>query len=130
MVDAELLLATWLRTFVGAVPVVVDSLPDDQDLADPAGLIVRLQLLDDTPSTNTPVPWLSRPWFQVDVYGGTKAQANDLSAEIIEALPSLVGAHTDGVVTRATGGRRSLPDVGFRPPRPRYVVSVHLSVHP
>jgi len=124
MVDAELLIRNWLVEILGSTPVHCDVFPDD-----PAFPAVKVQLIDDTDLTN-PAPWLRRVWFQFDVLADDKAVAQALSATILDELPSLVGARTEGVVTQARGSRRSLPDVTYRPAKPRYVVSVHLSVHP
>lgn len=126
MVDAELLLLNWLEDLLYETPVYVDQIPDD-----PSWPLVRITLMPSRPSENLPVVWLVKAWFQIDVYGGTKAQAQFIAEEIVEGLPSIVGAHAEGVVTGSeTQSYRSLPDVTYRPPRPRYVITQYLSVHP
>lgn len=75
---------------------------------------------------------LDAPRVQVDAYGGTKADANDLARTARAALVAVSGAFAEGVVTAV----RTLvtpwwnPDSGFEPPRPRYSFDVELTVHP
>lgn len=126
MVDSELLLSSWLRDTLYETPVYVDVIPDE-----PAWPLVRITRVGGGPSRSMHALWLDKPWFQIDVYGGTKTQAQALCDEVVEALPSLPGAHSEGVVAGVEiASVRSLPDIGYRPPRPRYVLSVYLSVHP
>jgi hypothetical protein len=124
MIDTELLVSSWLRSN-GADRTYVDTIPDD-----PVWPLVRLTLIDATPSRRTTAEWLEKHWLQVDVYGDTKVQAVDLKNQVITALRNILGVHTDGVVTGVDLTWRSLADVSYRPPRPRYIVSAHLSVHP
>lgn len=125
MVDSELLLTSGLRSD-GIARVYVDQIPDS-----PVWPLVRLTLLNASPSNTSTAAWLQRDWFQIDVYGGTKAQAQALKEHVVTSLRNLPGVHTEGVVTAVQiNSVRSLPDVGYQPPRSRYVISVSVSVHP
>jgi hypothetical protein len=125
MVDIEKLLVDWLRSVFPTTPVHVDVVPDE-----PTWPLFLIQLLNNSPSVNLTDVWLTHAWVQIDVYGGTKSQANALATELVQSLPSLVGVHTEGVITKARGQGRSMPDIAYRPPRTRYIVTADISAHP
>lgn len=75
---------------------------------------------------------LVAPVLDVRSYGGTKGQADVLARTVHAVLHDMPGSHAQGVVTDvATLTLPSwLPDDGFDPPRPRYVGTYALTVHP
>ena len=70
----------------------------------------------------------------VDVrsYGGSKDDADVLARTVHAAMHEAPGAHATGVVTGVETLTLPswLPDDGFEPPRPRYVATYQLSLHP
>jgi hypothetical protein len=70
----------------------------------------------------------------VDVrsYGGTKAQADVLARTVHAAMHAMPGSHAQGIVTAvgATAMPGWIPDEGFSPPRPRYVGTYVVTLHP
>lgn len=125
MVENEILMLNWLRS-VSTALVVADVIPDDATYP-----LIRELMLDNAVSDNTKERWLEKPWFQLDFYGTDKLNTLAIRAQVLTALPTIVGVHPEGVVTGVkVGTDRSMPDVGFSPPRPRQIVTVTLYTHP
>jgi hypothetical protein len=70
-------------------------------------------------------PWESNAEFQVECWGGTQEQANDLARTVCAAIYDMRGPVTDGYVTVAKPSLRPLwqPDANGRA---RYLVQVQL----
>lgn len=75
---------------------------------------------------------LITPVIDVRSYGGTKAQADLLARTVHAALLDAPGTHASGVVTDVETLTLPAwsPDDGFETPRPRYLASYRLTVHP
>ena len=95
----------------------------------PAGPFIRLYRVGGTPDARRNI---DRPLIQIESYGGTKAQARNLIALVLEQLEALDGADAPGVqghVQGLTAGTlRYLPDVDLQTERgrarERYIVDV------
>jgi len=84
-------------------------------------------------------PVLSRPLvvdlavIQLDAYGGPQAAAHELVATCRAALVELVGEQpgdTGNVCGVVFGPLRYVPDETWKPPRPRYVCDLEVTVKP
>lgn len=75
---------------------------------------------------------LAAPQLDVRSYGGTKAQADLLARTVHAVMHDLPGSHSEGVVTGVDTLTLPfwLPDDGFEPPRPRYVGTYSITLHP
>lgn len=76
--------------------------------------------------------WLDYPRLQFDAWANDQGTARQVARVVRAALQELPGTHDLGVVTGVdeTGGLQWLPDPNDKPPRPRYLFSVVVTVHP
>lgn len=75
---------------------------------------------------------LVAPVIDVRSYGGNKDAAETLALTVHAVMHDMPGLHARGVVTGVDTLSIPywLPDDGFDPPRPRYVATYQLSLHP
>jgi hypothetical protein len=75
---------------------------------------------------------LIAPQFDVRSYGGSKLDAELLARTVHAVMHDMPGSHAEGVVTDVSTLILPswLPDDGFEPPRPRYVASYSVTMHP
>lgn len=75
---------------------------------------------------------LVAPVLDVRSYGGSKADADLLARTVHATLHDMPGVHATGVVTGVDALTMPiwLPDEGFEPPRPRYVGTYSVTMHP
>lgn len=75
---------------------------------------------------------LVAPVLDIRSYGGTKAQADLLARTVHAVMHDMPGSHAQGVVTDVACLTLPAwnPDDGFEPPRPRYLGSYQLTIHP
>jgi hypothetical protein len=126
--DAERIVVEYLRASTTLAPLLDDraytAFPAQ---AGPAPLIV-VQRVGGEPELSQPLV-LDSPQLQVDVYGGTKAQAHELAAATRAELSALIGVQPHGVVTGVRfASLRYLPDETYKPARPRYLFDVLVHV--
>jgi hypothetical protein len=76
--------------------------------------------------------WLDQAHLQFDAWALDKATARLAGATVQAAVAAMEGSHPLGVVTgvRPLLGLQYLPDRTMAPPRPRYLFSAIVSVHP
>lgn len=131
--DSELLIVNfWLEQaeLADLERRIYTELPTEKDF--PAA---RVHQFNDQ-QISEPALWLMRYSLQVDVWGGTKNATRSLAETMRSLLVArIVGAHTEGVVTRvATGGLDTTSDdsVPSRSgkARPRCRFDVVLYAHP
>lgn len=91
----------------------------------------RVTQFDDLKITQRPL-WVARGSLQIEVWGGTKAQAYTAAATAQAVIAERIeGVHADGVVTGVTfGAMRDFPDDTFSPAKPRWIFTVFPTVHP
>ena len=65
-------------------------------------------------------------------YGGTKADADLLARTVHAVMHDMPGSHAAGIVTavETTAMPAWSPDDGFNPPRPRYLGTYAVTLHP
>ena len=140
-----------IRRLVDIEALAVDHLEQDAELAALIGgtgnaarvstelpashrFETRVQVFAATASEVDPATHhLDRPVLQVAGFGATKGEAFEVCAEAVRALlEAPAGSHTGAVVTAAERitGPAWAPDDTTRPPTPRYLASVALTVHP
>lgn len=92
--------------------------------------LVRLTRIGGTPLFNKPL-WVDRPTLQIEAYGGTKAQAQEIAETCRAALSEIESATSPTAVFLSAefGGMLYLPDPEFKNPRPRYVFDVDVFLH-
>lgn len=75
---------------------------------------------------------LVAPALDVRSYGGTKADADLLARTVHAVMLDMPGVHPTGVVTDVATLSLPfwLPDEGFTPPRPRYLGTYSVTLHP
>lgn len=75
---------------------------------------------------------LAAPVLDVRSYGGSKVQADTLARTVHAVMHAMPGVHATGIVTGVAALALPwwLPDDGFEPPRPRYLGTYQLTVHP
>lgn len=121
--DAERELVTFLREQPELAVAVADRIyttfPAQQD-GSPLTLVVRRY--GGEPVLGRPLV-LDEATCQIEVYGGTKAQASN-GAALVRALLAVRCA------SAVLGALRYVPDETFERPRPRYVLDVLLYVRP
>lgn len=123
--------------------VVVDFLRDQPELAGPlAGRIyTALPAQPDWPAVRVtrwggwaaiwrPL-WLDEAWCQVDVWGGTKAEASEL-ARLMRALVGYrLVAEAAGTVTAVRFGMlHDAPDTTYQPAKPHFRFDLSVMLHP
>ncbi len=92
--DAELLVASWLRTQIAA-RVVTSELPADLEDQIPLVQVVRI-------GGSTPVPLrLDSPRLDVDCYAGNRTAVSALARGVAALLPTMRGVTTGGGVVVA-----------------------------
>ena len=93
---------------------------------------VRLNRVGGGPATRPARLDLAR--IQVDVWGGTKANARTIAATVLAVIgEELPGVYDEGVsvITAARlGTLRYSPDTTFTPAKPRYISEVSIYSHP
>lgn len=75
---------------------------------------------------------LVAPVLDVRSYGGSKGQADLLARTVHAVMHDMPGSHAQGVVTGVAALTLPAwnPDEGFDPPRPRYLGTYQLTLHP
>lgn len=96
LVDAELLAVRYLRA-VPEVAAVVSARVYTEIPPEPTYPLVRLTRIGGIPAIRR---HLDVARLQVDVWANSKFAARGLAATVQAALHDMVGAHTEGVVTR------------------------------
>ena len=128
--DAERLASAFLRGHVGVSALVGDRVYTAYPANAGTAPLVLVQRVGGAPPIARPLV-LDRATLQLDAYGGTKAQAHELVATVLDALSELAGVRPEGTVAgRELGPIRWQPDETFTPHRPRYVADVTLYVRP
>lgn len=130
-----------LRILPSVEVVAVAHLKASADVQAIAGDRVGTELYAGT----TPAVWLTlvtgeervrnhlvAPVLDVRSYGGNKATADLLARTVHAVMHDMPGIHPTGIVTHVglMSGPMWLPDEGFEPPRPRYVGSYVVVLHP
>ena len=129
--DAEALVSAHLRAASSVTALVGDrvytAIPKRAEYP-----LVRLWRIGGGPTASPPV--LDAARIQVDVYGGSKAQARELAATVLGELEAnLVGVQAGGestVTATRAGTLRFQPDTTYDPPKPRYIVDVQVYTRP
>jgi hypothetical protein len=130
-VDVERLLSSWLRARDDIIALVDDRVVTEV----PNRAIfpfVKLTLITGSPVYSRPL-FLDESYIQIDAYGGPKVQARLIIDTIRQALADeFTGSHPGvGVVTSVRFGDLSyIPDVGYEPPKPRYLCLTSIYTHP
>lgn len=75
---------------------------------------------------------LVAPVLDVRSYGGNKADADELARTVHAVMHAMPGTHATGIVTDVASLTLPfwIPDEGFEPPRPRYLGTYQLTLHP
>lgn len=127
--DIEALVSRFLREQAEIVALVTDRVYTVVP-KDPVWPLLRLQRVAGGPVISRPLR-LDAPTVQLDAYGGSKADAQELieTARSVIAL-RLEGVHDLGVVSGVSFGSMSwLPDPSYSPARARYVADITVYVH-
>jgi hypothetical protein len=75
--------------------------------------------------------WVAHPRFQIEAWGGTKTQANQLATVLEGAILEMPAQHHDlGVVTDTTLELSQLWSPDPQTARPRYISSFRMTCHP
>jgi hypothetical protein len=133
--DVEQIVSWYLRNHDDVAELVDEQVytvfPKQQDKDTPCVLVRRF---GGAPAFTRPLV-LDRAQLQVDCYGGPKRVAQVIGRTVQAALSELNGVRTNsadeqlGVVTHVDlGAFRDLPDEAWKPPRPRYVLDVTVTV--
>lgn len=130
MVDVERIISTYLRNVPAVVALVGDRVYTELPKSGGTFPLCRLARIGGGP-TGTPA-YMDVARLSVDVWGGSKFQARELTATIAAALDEAAGysAHGGYIVGTSPGEVRYLPDETFTPTRPRYVVDVAVNTRP
>jgi hypothetical protein len=129
--DVARLVSGYLRT----VPEVVALVGDRVYTAFPAQLEVGLgfvlvQRIGGEPAVPRPLV-VDTASIQLDAYGGPQALAHELAATCRAALAELRGEQPDGNVCGVLPvALRYVPDETWKPPRPRYIADLEVTVKP
>ena len=130
-----------LRLLPASEVVVVSHLKAASDVAALVGARVGTELYAGT----SPAVWLSlvtgsevvrnhliRAVVDVRSYGGSKADADLLARTVHAVMLAAPGTHAGGIVNAVDTLTLPfwLPDDGFEPPRPRYVGTYEVTLHP
>lgn len=132
MIDIEALLTTFLRGQTIVSDLVVDRVYSDM----PHDRVYPLVLVNRTGGGMLYKNHLEEADVEISAYGGTHKQAYALAAACVTAMASsIVGSHSDGVVTKVKATSTSYsPEVDSQDPqghsRPRVIVSATVTAHP
>lgn len=122
--DAERIVTTFLRSRSEVAALVDDRVYAEipRKVADRVFPLVRVSRTGGGP-TESPLH-MDRAILAVDVWGGTKFEAQAVAAAIMAVLDDIGGysAHGGYSTGSSLGTLRYVPDESFEPPRPRYIV--------
>jgi hypothetical protein len=130
-VDVERIVSQFLRANTAVTELVDDRVYSELPKAAewPA---VRLNRVGGGPATQPARLDLAR--IQIDVWGGTKANARTIAATVLAVLGDELPGVYDGGVSVVTAVRlgtlRYSPDETFTPAKPRYIGEVSVYSHP
>ena len=130
-VDVERLLSSWLRARDDIIALVEDRVVTEV----PNRAVfpfVKLTQISGAPVYDRPL-YLDEAYIQIDAYGGPKVQARQNIDTVRDAMAEeFIGHHVGiGVVTNVRFGDLSyVPDVGYEPPKPRYLALAAIHTHP
>ena len=131
-VDVEALVTTFLRGQSAVTDLVSDRVYSDL----PHDRTYPLVLVNRTGGGFTYKTYLEEADVEVAAHGGTHKQAYNLANTCLSTMAdSIVGSHTDGVVTKVKATSIVYqPEVDSADPqghaRPRYLVNVTVTTHP
>lgn len=93
--------------------------------------LMRITRYGGQPASAYPL-WVDKPQLQLEAFGGPKATAHDLLATAVATITARLPGTTDlGVVDHLLFGQfRYLPDDTFTPPKPRYLTTCTITLHP
>jgi hypothetical protein len=131
-VDVEALITTFLRGQTAVTALVIDRVYSDL----PHDRTYPLVLVNRTGGGFTYKQYLEEADVEIAAHGGTHKQAYNLANACLTSMAtSIVGSHSDGVVTKVKATSVVYqPEVDSADPqghaRPRYLVSVTVTTHP
>lgn len=128
--DTEAMVSSFLRSRSEVTTLVAQRVFGELP-KEPSYPAVRITRVAGSPVTDTHLS-LDAPLLQLDVFGGTKAQARTIAATcmaVIAELPLTVvdGGYVTGV---RFGSLAYQPDDAFSPPKPRYRFDVTVFARP
>jgi hypothetical protein len=131
--DVSRLVSAYLRTVPEVRAIVGDRVYTafPKQLPEQAGFVL-VQRIGGLPPLSRPLV-IDLATLQLDAYGGPQAQAHELAATCRAALSVWQGEQPNAsgnVCGVVIGPLRYLPDETWRPPRPRYISDVDVTVKP